>query len=259
MLFDINTATGHWPFRQVPNENISELKRLLTGKGITGAAVVNTHGLFYQNCHDANIELARAIERQSAFFTGVATLNPLYPAWESDLETCAGKLGFKALRLVPQYHNYRLDCPEALAIAQKAASLKLPVFIPQRIVDVRGRYWMDTERIINLGEVGALCQAAPKAKVVFTEAAVNPEELVDKRGHRHYPNLYFEISCFRSVFGQQIKRLVKLIGYEHVFFGSGAPFKEITPALLRLQHAELSPKEKNAVACQNARRFLRIS
>lgn len=259
MLFDINTATGHWPFRQVPNQSIPELKRLLASKGITGAAVVNTNGLFYQNCHDANIELAKAIERHGGFFVGIAVLNPLYAAWERDLETCAGKLGFKALRLVPQYHNYRLDCPEVLAIVQKAASLKLPVFIPHRIIDVRGRHWMDTEQTVNLCEVGALCQAAPKVKIVFTEASVNPDELVDKRGKARYSNLYFEISRFRSVMGQQIKRMLKLIGYEHVLFGSGAPFKEITPALLKLQHAGLNSKEMSAIARQNAFRILRLS
>ncbi|MBU4430352.1 MAG: amidohydrolase, partial [Verrucomicrobia bacterium] len=61
MLFDINTATGHWPFRRIPNQTITELKRLLKSKGVTGAAVVNPNGLFYQNCHDANVELAKAI------------------------------------------------------------------------------------------------------------------------------------------------------------------------------------------------------
>jgi len=256
MLFDINTATGHWPFRQVPNQSIPELKRLLKSKGITGAAVVNTNGLFYQNCHDANIELAKAIERHRDFFAGIAVLNPLYAAWERDLETCVGKLGLKALRLVPQYHNYRLDCPDVLAIIQKAASLGLPVFIPQRIIDVRGRHRMDTEQVVNLHEVGALCRAAPKAKIVFTEASVNPEELVDEHGCRCYPNLYFEMSRFRSVMGQNIKRMVKLIGYERILFGSGAPFKEITPALLKLKNIKCSEKTRHLIARENALRLL---
>jgi len=259
MLFDINTATGHWPFRRIPNQTITELKRLLKSKGVTGAAVVNTNGLFYQNCHDATVELAKAIDPHRDYFAGVAVLNPLFPAWERDLENCAGKLGLKALRLVPQYHNYRLDSPGVLAIVKKAAILKLPVFIPHRVVDVRGRHWMDTEQTVNLHEVGALCHAAPEAKVVFTEASVNPEELVDKRGRRHYPNLYFEISRWHSVMGQHVKQMVKMIGYDHILFGSGAPFKEITPALLKLQHAALNSKAMNAIACQNAVRILRLS
>jgi len=46
----------------------------------------------------------------------------------------------------------------------------------------------------------------------------------------------------------------------HRFSGTnGAPFKEITPALLKLQPAALSPKEKNAVAFQNAVRILQGS
>ena len=30
MLFDINTAIGHWPFRQVPHQSVPELRSQLT-------------------------------------------------------------------------------------------------------------------------------------------------------------------------------------------------------------------------------------
>ena len=57
-MYDINTALGHWPFRRVPYATAGELRRILEDAGIEGAAAVNTHGLFYKNCHDANLELA---------------------------------------------------------------------------------------------------------------------------------------------------------------------------------------------------------
>lgn len=117
---------------------------------------------------------------------------------------------------------------------------------------------MDTEQTINLAEVGALCHAAPEAKVVFTEIWVNPKGLVDKRGKPRYPNLYFETSRFSSAMGQQIQQMIKLIGPERILFGSGAPFKEITSALLKFQYAKLRPKEKNMVAHQNARHILHL-
>ncbi|MDD5483173.1 MAG: amidohydrolase family protein [Kiritimatiellae bacterium] len=258
MIFDANTAAGHWPFRKVPHENISDLKRLLKSRGITGAAVANTNGLFYNNCHDANLELAEALAGHSAFFAGVATLNPLYAAWEKDLADCAKKLGMKALRMTPQYHNYDLTSPEAPAMLSAATALGLPVFIPARVVDVRGRNWMDTERVLSVDEIGNFSLAVPKARIVVTESAVSPEELITPDKKLKYPGLYFEISRLRSANGQAIAALAGTIGAKSLLFGSGAPLKEVTPALLKLKHAALAPKEKAAIAWQNAARILKL-
>ena len=123
MLFDVNTAVGHWPFRKVPNNTPKQLRALLSGKGIGGSAVANTHGLIYKNFHDANLELAEWIADDRDFFRGVATLNPMYAAWERDIRQCREELGLAALRLAPRYHDYRLGCPESVAIAKVAKQI----------------------------------------------------------------------------------------------------------------------------------------
>ncbi len=70
MTFDINTAVGHWPFRRIPHQTPSELRALLEKAGIDGAAVANTNGLFYKNCHDANLELACWLDSTSTPTSG---------------------------------------------------------------------------------------------------------------------------------------------------------------------------------------------
>ncbi len=256
MLFDIHTATGHWPFRKVPNEDIADLRRLLAGKGITGAAVANTHGLFYKNCHDANLELAEAIATQGGFFVGVATLNPLYAAWEKDLHDCVEQLGMKALRLAPQYHSYDLSVPQATEILQAATALHLPVFIPSRLVDVRQRHWLDTERQLGVTEIGQFSLAVPGSRIIVTEGTASVADLVHDDGTLKYPNLYFEISRLRSAYGQTIARLADAIGAERLLFGSGAPFKEVLPALLKLQTIACSEEVRQRIAYQNAAEML---
>ncbi|MCF7853486.1 MAG: amidohydrolase family protein [Candidatus Pacebacteria bacterium] len=256
MIFDINTATGHWPFRRVPNQTIPLLRCLLAERGIGGAAVANTHALFYKNCQDANLELAEAIADDAEFFTGVATLNPLYAAWERDLVTCTEELGLKALRLVPRYHDYGLDAPEAKAILAAATDLNLPVFIPARVVDVRQRHWMDTEQQVSVEEIGRFSLGVPGSRIVITESTVSVPELVNDDGTLKYPGLYFEISRMPSAYGQTIAGLLDAVGADRFLFGSGAPFKEILPSLLKLDTIDCAEDTRRRIAHENARTLL---
>jgi len=248
-IFDINTSIGHWSFRKLAVDNLSKLRKQLESAGITGAAVSNINGIFYKNCHDANIELADWIGKKNDFFTGVATINPVYSQWEKDLRHCVDKFGFKAVRLLPVYHGYELGSKDADALLEVVADLDLPVFIPQRIVDLRQRHWMDVEKIVGFDDVYELAQRHPSAKIIFAESVTSAETFKDKKDCK---NLYVEISRLRSSYGQQISKLASTIGHDKLLFGSGSPFKEISPALLKLEHADLKKSEKDAIAYGNA-------
>lgn len=252
-MFDINSAIGHWPFRKIPNQTATELRSMLESRGISGAAVANINGLFYKNCHDANLELATEIDKHKDFFCGVATLNPRYAAWDRDIVACKQKLGFKALRLVPQYHGYRLGDPESIEIAKAAVELNLPIMIPLRVVDLRQRHILDTNRSVMFDEVCALLDAVPECTVIYTESARRQagHELSSK-----YPGLYFEMSRLPSVMGQFIAKLVKSIGADRILFGTGAPFKSISSALLKLEHADIDETAREMISESNARKLL---
>jgi predicted TIM-barrel fold metal-dependent hydrolase len=201
-MFDINTAIGHWPFRKLPITSAAGLIERLNALGIDGAAVVNTHGLFYKNCQDANLELADELAPYRERLVGIATLNPHYPAWERDLRVCVSELGLRGVRLAPQYHDYKLGDSESLALVHAAGTLGVPVFIPSRVVDVRQCHWMDTERTVGLSEVTALCAAVPDARIVFTEFPATAGQLCDASDRPLRPNLYVELSRMRSSYGQ---------------------------------------------------------
>jgi predicted TIM-barrel fold metal-dependent hydrolase len=250
MAFDVHTALGHWPYRRVPGQTAAELRSLLESAGIDGAAAANTHGLFYKNCHDANLELADWLAPHGDFYVGVATLNPTYAAWERDLVTCAQALGLRALRLAPQYHDYELGSDAAVAIAQAAAELGLPLMVPHRVVDVRQRHWFDTERTISVGEVGALCDRVPQATVIVTESRYPAKALIDDEGAPRYPSLYLESSRLT------LDSLPELFAAGQVVFGTGAPFKHVTPALLKVEIADLEPESKARILSGNARALL---
>ncbi len=253
MLFDINCATGHWPFRRLPMRSLPELKEHLESFGIGGAAVTHNHAVCYQNVNDANLELAEALDRTGMrdYFVGVATLNPLYPAWDRDLPRCVEGLGFRALRLLPAYHRYALDGPEADGILTLAGELGLPVLIPDELVNFRQRHLMEPEAPLGLSSIMAAARKYSGVRFVV----LNSTPAV---GGEYPENLYFEISRLRSVFGDVIGQLAGQCGADHLLFGSGAPFKEVEPALLKFHHAPLSAAAQALIASGNARRLLQL-
>jgi predicted TIM-barrel fold metal-dependent hydrolase len=252
MILDIHTSLGHWPFRRIPGQTPGELRAILEMAGISGAAVANTHGLFYKNCQDANLELAEWLAPHGDFFVGVATLNPLYAAWERDLAACVDDLGLRALRLAPQYHDYRLDGSEALALSGLAAERGTVLMIPHRVVDVRQHHWLDTERTIALEEIAALLDAVPQARVIVTESSYPAAALLQEDGSPRYPGLYLESSRLR------LDDLPEEFCATQVVFGSGAPFKHTRPALLKLEIADLAPSSRTRIAAENGRALLGI-
>ena len=253
-FFDINTAVGHWPFQQLVCETANALESRLKEYGIIGALVVNTHGLFYRDVQNANIELAQWIKGNS-FFAGCATINPAYPQWEKDLHICVEDFNFKALRLTPLYHNYEPDGKLMDQILTAAAKLDIPVLIPQRIMDVRQRHHLDISDIVYPETLFALAERHPDCRIICTETLIVDEDLP-----RIIPlkNLYIESSRQLTGFSGVFKRIAEAVGPERILFGSGAPFKEVLPSVIKMIDTGFSPESFEQIACQNSQKLLKL-
>lgn len=251
-MFDVNTAIGHWPFRRLKNNTLSELKEYLQSFGITHAAVTHNHAACYQNCHDANIELFEELSKdKSGFFVGIATINPTYAAWQRDLECCVKKFDMRGVRILPKYHNYRLNSRAVWELCDEAAKHKIPVVIPNELVNCRQRFWMEPDEALGAGEIITTARRFPDTTFIGMELAF-PE------GGDHPKNLYVEMSRFLSCYGRRLNKFIAAAGSEHVLFGSGAPFKEMEPALLKLHHTELSETERRQIAEENAEKLFKL-
>lgn len=250
-MFDVNCSIGHWPFRMLENNSPESLKNYLREYGVTAAAITHNHSACYMNVQDANWELFRALEQaKSNFFRGVATLNPLYAAWEKDLKTCAETMNFRALRLLPAYHNYTLASSAASEIIAAAGEAGMLVVIPNEIVNYRQRHWMENGIPQGTENLMSAARRFPNVNFLFMETAF-PEKPTEP-----YPaNAYFEMSRFRNCFGRALDNFIKLVGADHVLFGSGAPFKEIEPALLKLHHAHIADSERELISHVNAEKW----
>lgn len=250
-MFDINTAIGHWPFRPLPIYQAAPLRQHLESHGISGAAVASTQAVFYHDCQAGNLELSQEIAAHRDFFVGVATLNPNYAAAERDLEYCISKLDFRALRLVPRYHNYDLLDGSADRLLTRAGELNIPVLIPNELVNYRQKHWLEPDKPLGSQAVITACERFPQTNFILMEGGFGA-------GTQAPANLYLEISRYQSCYGQALASIAAKLGADHLLFGSGAPFKEVEPALLKLHHCQINEQDKQLIANNNARKLLRL-
>ena len=252
-MFDINTAVGHWPFQQLEHETPGALEARLREYGISGALTVNTHGLFYRDVRNANCELARWIAGNPSFI-GCASINPAYPRWQRDLQECVEDFGFRAVRLTPLYHGYDADGDLMDAALDAAASLGIPVLIPQRIMDPRQRHHLDAEGIILPQTVFALAKRHPDCRIVCTETLIVDDDLPCIAP---LANLYVESSRQFAGFSGLFGRIIAAIGAERVLFGTGAPFKEVLPSVIKMEETALPPELLRKIMFENSMKLLR--
>jgi len=251
ILYDANTFVGHWPFRQIINSTPQELRSLLESYGIKKALTANINNIFYKDAHSGNQELVEMIANDRDFFSGVAILNPTYMAWERDLERCVNDFGFKALRLVPQYHDYKIDDTECVAICEKAAKLDIPVLISPSMVDPRQKHWMDTGESISFKQICELAEKVDKLRIVCSAFLIDNKDYdcLSKTNYRE--RIFFDTSrCMRSAFYQFLAYGVGKLGAGQFLYGSNAPLRGISPSVLELDCADLPDAEKGIIACQ---------
>lgn len=257
MFLDVNAWVGRWPFRPVPVTTASGLLRQMDRHGIEKAVVSSLHAVFYRNSQAGNEELHEETKRHRDRLIPHATINPTYEGWREDLKVCQESFGMAGLRLVPQYHNYRLSGGEAREAVNAAAELGMPVAFPMRLEDRRQRHWLDVAPDLSAGEIEAVVRACPNA-TFFVLEGIGLENSALVQDPRLRGRVYIEISRFTSVLQQSIPRMIEAAGHEQLVFGTGMVLKVPTPAILKVEALKASKKVKEAISCRNAARALKV-
>jgi len=264
MPIDINMSLGHWPFRKLAVTDAAGLVALMDGHGIQQALVANLEGVLYKDVMPANEALAIQVARYRERLIPQAVINPAFPGWERDLRTCAGDLGFRAVRLYPNYHGYALGdaCFEELLAAAEAAvlaatgDLGLVVSVNVRMTDERMHHWRVMVPATDLTPLPAL--AAPHERVpIIVNCANNNEVWALAEGIRSCRNVFVEISHIEGP--GVVADLVELIGVERVLFGSHAPYFYADSPRLKLDEAGIAGEQRGMIEEGNARLVLGLT
>jgi uncharacterized protein len=266
MLVDINAYVGHWPFQQLQYNTCDKLLKRMNQFGVDVSVISNLNGIFYKNTQSANEELHEELKSNKRFrdrFVPFAVLNPIYAGWAEDLRTCITSMGMKGVRLYPKYHDYDITDPACVALVQQARDLGVPVAFNLRMVDSRGRSWMDIDYVTgtskpewNLRNILPLIKQVPDARYIILNLANNARLSDEEIRLVRQTDLVFDTSG-RVLTDMALE--IDKYGREKFAFGSHSPILDYLTGQLRVESlyaAEADEKTKELLRSGNARRLI---
>lgn len=255
MIIDANTYAGHWPFRRLTYTGVAGLKTLMQRTGTDIAVVTPIAAAFYRDCLSALEEMLADESWDGAIMRPVATVNPLFPGWEQDLNIMIKEMRCLAVRLLPNYHGYRLYNDEALALVARAHEHSLPVIVTMRMQDERSHHWHMSVNAVSTDEVRFLLRQMPPVRFVLSN--VSWQEVMALR-----PELELARECVWEMSYKPpafyLESAVKELGAERILYGSGAILQYPEALLLPVQQAAISDADKALILAGNARRVFGI-
>lgn len=251
MIYDADAWIGHWPFRSLPRKTGAELVGLMDGHGIDKALVGNLDGLLYKDVHEANHELIRDIAPFRDRLVPCAVINPAYFGWQRDLRQCREEFGMPAVRMVPDYHGYRLGDGCAAEVVGLATELGMAVALYWRIVDPRGRHRIDPGREADPGQVGEFIRQFPEARFLLLNFRnVLPGPLDGG------PQRLYDIPLFVGHNGLRPGREFKKHPPNTFAFGTTMPLRSAAAAVLTLEKAGLDGERLEGIRHENLERLI---
>ena len=247
MIIDINTSFGRWPFQKFGVNSTQALAKHLHTAGITKALVSSIDGILYPDPAVYDAGLFKAV-KSTPMLIPVPTINPGLTNWRKTLEANS----LKAVKIIPNYHNYPLTDPAVGQLMEVLAERKIPLMIQIRVDDERNQYplmkipGVDWQAVVQLANtfhnVSIVCLFAYLGEAV---------ELAQKTG-----NVHVDISFIETF--QTLPALLRKIPPERILFGSHTPFLYTESAVMKLKAARLAAKSYKAIASVNARRLFDI-
>jgi len=173
-----------------------------------------------------------------------ARLDPRYGRQAlEELVFTVDNLGFKGLLFDPASTRSLPYHPKVLSLMQAAAEREIPVLIPT------GNAYVGLPE-----QVAVLAARMPSLKIVLGHMGTAAHALRAIHLASRYDNLYLETSLQQSPF--RLPLCFQVVDERRVLFGSAAPYSHPCAELVKIQVAEISPREKAMILGINARALL---
>lgn len=249
--FDANTWTGRWPFSFAETYTPRTLSAHLTRQGIRRALVSPLDAVLAPAPQPANRTLLAGTRGIRALIP-VPVINPALAGWAEDLAEAAADPRVRAVRLLPNYHNYPLDHPAVDALIAALAKRSLRLIVQMQLIDHRHEYHALTIKPVPVDDLVALLKRH-RNHPVLASGLMRPDLL--KLAPR-YANLLADLSF--AEWHDTMEHLLARVSFRQLAFASHTPLLITAAARAKLDSSTLRKPQRIAIAATNLQRFLRL-
>ncbi|HEU5424500.1 MAG TPA: hypothetical protein VFU72_13225 [Nitrolancea sp.] len=252
-MLDASAWVGTWAFAPSQRVALAGLVRTLTVAGLAGAAVSPVEAVLAPEPMAANRHLLAAAARRRAgdfAIVPVPILDPSLPAWREHLAECSAQRGdvLRAVKIVPNYHEYSLGAPAVAALAAELARRDLGLCVQLRLADERAHRPSLVVPGVDPACVTALAVAQPDLRVLVCGAYMSDLAVLAPAA-----NIATELSFVES--GYLLRDALAHLGPDRLLLGTHAPLHYAAPGVAKLGADALSPGVSAQLGTDNFRRF----
>ncbi len=246
--FDANTWTGRWPFSFADTHTPRSLAAHLARHGIARALVSPLDAVFAPAPQPANRELLAATRGRRGLVP-VPVINPALAGWREDLAAVAADPRVRAVRLLPNYHDYQLGAPCVDELLAALAKRRLRSVVQVQLIDHRHEYHAMTLKPVPAADLAALLQR--HRRPVLASGLMRPDllQLAPK-----FPHLLADLSF--AEWHDTMEHLRAKVSVRQLAFASHTPLLITAAARAKLDTSTLRAAERAQIAAGNLRRFL---
>ena len=247
--FDANTWTGRWPFAFNEEHSPRSLAAHLRQHGIGRALVSPLDAVFAPEPGPANLKLLRTTEG-CAGLVPVPVINPALANWREELTARAADPRVRAVRILPRYHNYRLNLPALREFADELVRRKLRLIVQVRLIDERHEFHAMNLKPVPPAELRTFLTFRPKLPVLAS-GLLRSEILTLASKHA---DLLADLSF--AEWHDTIPHLLAEVPARQLVFASHTPFLVTAAARAKISTTQVAAAKLRRIASGNLERWL---
>lgn len=247
-LIDTNVHLGTWPFSFLPEFTAPRLAAHLAAHGISRAIVSPLAAVLAPDPLPANRALFAALRRTPALLP-LPVVNPALAHWREQLDAVAtGPL--RAVKLLPAFHNYRLESPRLAPFFAELAARGLQLVIETRLEDDRHRYHGLSVKSLTAKQLAPFLRRYPQLRPLLLGLGLPEVRALAEAKLTHFS---FDTAFVEWI--DSVETLAREFGRDRVMFGSHTPFLVTAASAAKLTTARIDAPTRRAFSSANAAHF----
>jgi hypothetical protein len=246
---DALTWIGRWPFAFLPEFAPRTLAAQLRRHGIRQALVSPLDAVFQPEPGPANRALLRATRGVTGLIP-VPIINPALANWREILAEGAADPRVRAMRVLPNYHGWRLRGRAAGELAEELERRQLRLIVQVRMVDERHEFHALRIKGVPVAELDGWLRRHPRLPVLAS-GLTRTELFALAPSH---PRLLADLSFVE--WHETLRHVLARVPVRQLVFASHTPFLITAAAVAKLEASGLAERGRAAIAAGNLERWL---